>query len=505
MKDFISQHKDLIYGVLHGFDRLIFKGNFLGLNYLDGIEAWMATHRILYKDFTNLAQSLSDRIKKYAQDLAEDSGCPLLYLNNPKESKKDIAEGIIAKGNLKSGLVCVLSCVEQCHTFGINRDKASKHIVLRSQTRKCLHYYFYYLDPYFGLIHIRLQTWFPFTIQVYLNGREYVAKRLSKRAMKFTKKHNCFTYVEDLAFTQQCFKELETRRWERVLNRFAQRVNPLLQTKFISRAYYWTVGEAEYATDVIFKDSAALAQLYPKLAHYAIEFFHCPDVLMFLGRGSPSRFRGDLNGQLIHRPEGVCVKFRINENSIKMYDKELFVLRVETTINNPRRFKVWRSTKRGLPRAWVPMRRGIADLKRRVEISRAANERYLQALAVVSMPAPAKKVLQPLTVRASLKNQPVRALNPISAHETELFEVAIDGAFVVEGFRNKDVLRRLFPNIPPDKKLGAVITRKLRLLRAHGLIMKVSKTNRYRPTRSGLRAMTATLLLTNSDLMKIAA
>ena len=66
------------------------------------------------------------------------------------------------------------------------------------------------------------------------------------------------------------------------------------------------------------------------------------------------------------RPEGVRIKHRLGENSIKMYDKQGSVLRVETTINDAAGFKSFR-TPEGKPNAepaWHTMRKGIADLHR---------------------------------------------------------------------------------------------------------------------------------------------
>ena len=67
---------------------------------------------------------------------------------------------------IKEGLVGVLSGVEPCPSFGIKKDKKEKPLKRVGQWRKCLHLYFYGLDPNYGRMHLRLQTWAPFTIQV---------------------------------------------------------------------------------------------------------------------------------------------------------------------------------------------------------------------------------------------------------------------------------------------------------------------------------------------------
>src|SRR5262249_829684 len=144
------------------------------------------------------------------------------------------------------------------------------------------------------------------------------------------------------------------------------------------RGYYWSIRECEYATDVMFTHAASLASVYPALIKHAITQFSTNNVLRFLGRRvKTTRFEGQVTSEIGERAEGVRIKHWADENSIKMYDKQGSVLRIETTINNPRRYKVRRrATRNGKPTiAAVPMRKGVADTRRRVQLSRAANER----------------------------------------------------------------------------------------------------------------------------------
>src|SRR4029077_13734690 len=89
--------------------------------------------------------------------------------------------------------------------------------------------------------------------------------------------------------------------------------------------------------------------------------------------------------------EGTRLKFWHGTNSIKMYDKEAHALRIETTINQPHGYKVFR-VKEGqsadAPRSCQIMRKGVADLVRRAEVSQAANQRLAESLATVAEPHP---------------------------------------------------------------------------------------------------------------------
>lgn len=513
MERFIERHRDRVIGVLSGFDRLVFRGTFRSISYLKGLEIFLSKHRVLFKEFGEFAQKISERIKQHAHQLADEEGRPYVHLSSPKISKEGVAREIIERDGITGGLVCVIGCVEPCRSFQVIKNRQTKHVEVRPAWRQCLHLYFYFIDREFGLMHVRLQTWLPMTIQVCLNGREYLARQMDKEGIGYQRCDNCFTQIEDLPRAQQLLDRLTTRKWAPFLSRLAGRVNPWMQGEnaLDERGYYWSVMQGELATDVMFRDAAALKAIYPALLDHAIQQFTCEDVLRFLGRRIvPSRYNGEVRTNTRHRPEGVRIKHWVEENSIKMYDKQGCVLRIETTINNPGRFKVRRRTTRnGEPcMGWLSLRKGIVDMARRVEISRAANERYLEALAVVGDPAPTHKVLDPVSRRITRRGRSYRALRPVTAEESRLFGILLRGEHNLQGIRNADVRQRLYPHDEkqPDRRRRASgrVTRYFRLLRAHGLIRKVPTTRYYRVTKKGHHLMTTALRLREIHITKLA-
>ena len=263
-----------------------------------------------------------------------------------------------------------------------------------------------------------MQTWLPLTIDVYVNGREWLARRLTRASVAYTQCDNCFTAIADFPRAQRASDELTTRDWSALLTAWARRVMPWLdrRTGWDLRPYDWSQRQSEYATDVVFAPATYLATIYPPLTRHAIDVFHAPNVLRFLGRRFGHRSEGEVTSTFKRRAEGVCVRHSVEENSLKMYDKAGCVLRIETTINNPRRFKLRRrTTHQGRRRTrWVPLRKGVIDLPRRVDLSRAANARYLDALAVVHDPTVPCHLLDPLSRPATLDGRRHRPLRPIA-------------------------------------------------------------------------------------------
>lgn len=513
MNSFVQRHAKDVIGVLSGLDRILFRGTLRSISYGEGLDRFLGAVGVKYRDFGTFAQGLSERLKKHAEAMAKSAGRPFLYLFSSGQSKEQVAQSIARRDGIKEGLVCVLRCVEPCMSFSIRRNEAGQ-FRFASQERKCLHLYFYYLDREFGLMHVRLATWLPFGIQVCLNGREYLARRMRKAGIGFEQRENCFVRIDDLKRAQRMMQDLEERKWERFLGALARRVNPLPGARggLDLRDYYWSIRESEYATDVMFKDAAALQRVYPAFVEHAIRRFSCHDVLRFLGRRThESRFRGESCSSLLKRPEGLRVKHWAEENSIKMYDKQGSVLRVETTINNARRFKVRRMTVWNEDRRmrWIPMRFGVVDLARRLEVSRAANERYFEALTVVNVALPVRQMLDPVSRRVVKDARPYRALHPVSREEAKVFQAVMSGEFLLKGFSNRDLRRRLGEPDPPNtresRRQSGRTTRLLRLLRAHGLIRKVSGTRYYRVTANGHHLMNAALKLRDTSIEMLAA
>jgi hypothetical protein len=408
---------------------------------------------------------------------------------------------------VRDGLIAIFSCVEGCRTFSVRGNRRTRRLELVSQERRCAHLSFYYWDHDFGLMHVRVQTWVPFTIQICVNGREWLAQQLQRAGRRFTQVENCVFDIEDLALAQRLLRQLETRPWARVLRAFATRVHPLLRGPQL-RPYYWSLEESEYATDVLFRGRASVQAIYPALVTHAFHHFHTPDVLRFLGRQATAR-TAEVTTRIQRRIEGVRVKHWVAENSVKMYDKLGQVLRVETTLNQPRRFKVYRATAPGQARHWVPLRKGIADIPRRVALAHATNARYLDALSVVALPTPIHHLLDPVSQRRVVNGRPYRALRPITADESACFARLLDGRALLEGVRARDLRAVLSPTTPRDatehRRLTGRVSRLLRLYRAHSLIAKVAHTRQYRVTPNGHQVMTAALACRTATLHQLAA
>lgn len=500
MQKFLSRFSHLVTGVLSGFDRLVLRGYLKRLAYPQGLEGFLAFRDICRKDFGKRAEQWTELTKKRSLGPTEDLGVPIKYLSSSAIRKDEIAKGYLEKHD-GDGLVCVLSAVEPCSIWNIHRSREKKRIVFERRRGKCLHLYHYFNDPDFGLMHVRLQTWMPYDIQVYVNGREWLARQMKRAGMNFTKADNCFPWIEDVPQAQKLMDKLLKLRWQKLLDALSKRINPALDEILggFMASYYWTAYQTEWATDVMFKDPDELTRLMPFFIRHCMENLHSDDVFQFLGKKLHGNFQGEVLSRFKRRPEGVCVKFLAANNWLKLYQKQLSILRFEATINAPKFFPVMRKGS-GLgedSKKLRPMRKSICDLGLRANVSQAGNKRVIDNLAVVADPTSVKDILDPVTKPTTLNGRRVRALQPWSETDLQLLSAVARGDFIQHGFRNRDLVPHLYSEAAQDdkdrKRRSARISRLLRILRAHKIVEKVPHSHRYLVTKRGSAIIAAIL------------
>jgi hypothetical protein len=501
MEKFVARHAGLVTSILSGFDRLVFRGHLLPLMRAGGMFFFLEAAKVRLLDYKQFVMATSERIKAAVLAEAIRGGRPVRYLESSTVSKEDLARRLLVEHPLeKPGLICAFKALEPCRTFEYHRSPEPKERGLRLRQSKCLHIYKYYQHPTFGFMHARLQTWFPFNVQICLNGREWLARQLARRHSRFERADNCFTMLGNPALAQRLMDEQLQTDWPAVLSSIARDLNPLHDEVFAPRPmdYYWSVYQSEWATDLLFESPEVLAERYPALVRFGIEHLESPDVMRFLGQKPHGNFEGEVTTSFKRRVEGVRVKHWVRGNSVKMYDKAGCILRVETTLANPAPFKVLRP-RHDVPDGrleWKPLRKGVADIHRRAEVSQRSNERYLDALSVVEDTTPCSRVFDSVSRPVVCDGRRYRALRIGHAEDIALLEAISRGEWVTAGFRNRDIMRLTFPAATKAtnkerQKLSAKISRQLRLLRAHGIIKKINRTHRYQLTDRGRQLSTA--------------
>jgi hypothetical protein len=223
---FVTQHAEDVIGVLSGFDRLRLMATLRPLYQPSLMMRYLSRAGVLLKDFAAFAAGWTERVRSATHQLAEQSGRPLIYLQRSSERKELLARELARRDGLTAGLIGIWSVLEPCLTYFVRRDREQKKLVLRLGPGKCLHYYFYLLHEQLGLLHLRLQTWFPFAIHACVNGRHWLARQLDQAGIGYVQRENCFTWMEDVAQAQALARAQLQSRWPTLLQPLVAQCHP---------------------------------------------------------------------------------------------------------------------------------------------------------------------------------------------------------------------------------------------------------------------------------------
>lgn len=508
MSTILEQYKDKINGTFSFFDRIIIKGHIRQFFSTSGKRYFLSEHNVLLKDFPAFAEQVTGQIVSHVENLALSHDRPLIYLPSAQDSKEETARSVLQDSPIKEGLICVLSVVEPCQTLQ-PKKKEDGLLELVTVNRKCKYFYLYFQDKHFGFMHVKIQTWFPFLVQVYINGRELMKHVFRENNIHYRMYDNSFCEISDIAKAQALADKFDSKSLCRQLDFLAHKVNPYLDTieKTFHQGYYWCVDQCEYATDVMFKSREALEDIYPSLVGQAFHSLRCTDVFSFLGRKLDPKFLGEAVSDYRKRPEGWRIKFRMKSNWIKMYDK-FSCLRIEMTINDPREFKVYKDvthTDGSISKRWVPMGKSIANLYRYAEVSKAANNRFLSALQNIVPTRSLEKEINEICGSKTVGKRNYTGYNVWAVETFRLFEAVSDGKYLIRGFTNRDIRREIYDDAPDSPANRGKTSRTFAKLRVHGLIRKVPRSRRYMVTDKGRRIMGALIEAKRKTYPQLAA
>jgi len=510
-------YHDKLFGSIHGLDRVRFRGTLRWIANTHGVKTFLSRTGRLLKDFGAWAEGLTKDVRTSCEQRASELRIPAEYLASSSGNKEALARAIAADHNKQDGSICMFSVVEPCWAPIVRGNRQKKMLELTMGPRKCIWIYHYFDHPDVGFGHVRIQTWLPFTVQICLNGRHWLEKQLRKKGVAYTKDGNCFPWLENIATAQALMDEQLRTNWPQLLDGLLFHACPAIGSVLhpLRPDYYWSADETEYATDYMFRSPDELAKLYPALIHHGITVADSPAVMRFLGHRkltdsgkTAGRIPNEVRSDFRKRAEGMRLKHWVNANSVKMYDKSGSILRIETTINNTRDFKVFRRPDDNPQRSpsWQKLRKGVSDLHRRCEVSHQCNQRYAEAMSTVQVEDTLKEIVTDACNPVIKQGKRCRGLNPWHKDDYQILTFLARGEWAINGFRNKDLRVHLFPQVDASdlvqqKRLSGKISRRIRMLRMHGLIRKVPRVNRYVLTAAG-KKFSAALLSASSASSK---
>jgi hypothetical protein len=475
-----TRYAENLAGVLSCYDRIVITGTLPGACFAEGMTSFLHSRGIRIFDYPQFALPLRERIRENAQALAAEHGARIEHIAKAHIRKEDVVAAVLTARGDAPGLVHVISAMETCATYQPWHDKPSGRTFLRPDTTKCLHYYFYWMDRELGLIYVRVPTYCPFRLQVYCNGHSWLARRLLREGIDFATADNAFVRIADFERAQQLADTLNPQLLHRHLDRYARLCCPVLDV--FEQSYHWSIMQAEYSTDLVFKSDTILHSLYQQLAREAVLSVKAEQIATFLAKKLTPQLAAEIGSRLSTRIEGTCIKHRFASCSLKLYDKFGRILRIETTTNDVSFFKHHRKVEHrsGHPtREVAPLKKSIYSLIDLREILLGCNQRYLEFLSSLDDHSSGQRLLERLSEAKPDGDRRFKGLNFFDSHDQSLLRAVQRPEFNIHGVARRD-LTRLLPELSP-----ATLSRQLRRLRVLGVIKRAANTYRYYLTRAG--------------------
>lgn len=449
------------------------------ISYSQGMTKYMYEKGIKIFDYPKFAEPFKEAIRANAERIAKEQGVEIEFIRKAGVRKESIISEKIEKRGDHPGIVHIISAMEGCNTYKPWHDKTTGKTFLKPDTSKCLHYYFYFIDEQVGLGYVRVPTWCPFRLQVYINGHNLLATEMKQAEIKYTMIDNAFDYLEDAGKAQELSDKISIEKLHRKLDEFAWRFCPVY--KDFNLRYHWSVMQAEYATDIVFKKQEDLQTIYSELVATAIHTVKPENIATFLGHKLDPRYEGEVGNNYNVRIEGSRIKHTMGSVSIKMYDKFRKILRIETTSNDTSFFKHFREVVHRdgtTSHEMAPLKKNIYSLSFLTDNLKASNRRYLEFISAFDNKEVGRKRLEDVTSSKSENNRNYKGFNFFSIEDLLVLTAIVRGEFNINGFRNKNMQKLLGFN-------AGKISRLIKRLRVHGLIKKAADSYKYYLTKIG--------------------
>ena len=521
MDTLLTKYGVKIKGILEGFDRIVFKGHLKPLCHEGGMQSFLQLNGVLNKDYSKWINAKSEIIVKDAETYTQKHcGTKIEYIASLNTRKETLAHEHQIKTGVESGLIGAWSCVESCGTYKAGLNEIKNHPRIKYERGKCKHLYFYYDHADYGFMSIRLQTWAPYEIQIALNGREWLKRLLDKSGCKYISEGNKFFDLEDYALAQQLLNSQLDTRWIELLTGFLPDVFPSMRSLIGDNfGYSWILWQSEWAKDYIFADPKVLNSHMQTLLRHAFITGTSDRVIRYFGHpvlasGQPySNAKPEVITRINKWCDGARIRHWVDNNSLKIYNEQN-VLRFEFTMNNPKRYRIYRTAEgdKNGEKKLRHMRKGIADIVPRTQICSAGIKRLTEQVATLENETTVGDILDGVSKRIkSKKGKSFRALE-VTGKDLALLQAISDPIYIVDSITNKHLQAALADSAGANglsgRKLSARISRHLRLLREHGIIKKLPNQHKYMLTSKGQLLTTSLnqfLAAKVSDLSSLAA
>lgn len=461
IKERCRKHIKFSYDCL---DRIKIRGYILYIQDPGGIVNYLKNFRKLTatkETFKMITQLLIKNIEKYAKE----NNIPIIESNN-HENKLKLASKHLKQN--KEGIFCIIKSQENSTCFGTYQNKNKTHTTITKVHRLVNSYYLYLTDAEFGLSYIKICSYLPFNVEIYLNGHNYIEQQLKKRDIKYKKIDNCFSYVSDLKDFNKICQAITDKKissfCDKWLYKFVDYFRPF--ERGMGYRYRYFISQLEYCNNIVFRKRSYLNQLFTKIIDNNKHIGRPDTIKTVFKKNMTKRTKGILNRSILQTGEKPCVKSWYKSCYIKQYNKKGIVLRTETCLNNTRDLYINKS---------------INNLDYVIDVCDNINKRYLKCLDEISLKEIGKNTLENISKTTVKGKKRIAGIKLENKRIMGVIKAVHKNGFLINGFTNEELrseVKRLLDL--SNEEYGAVKMKyDIDKLIAKGLIKKVVGKNRY--------------------------
>jgi hypothetical protein len=505
MKDRLSSlYQDLLSGSYDCVDRIVLNAYFRMGHSPGGFRVWWQALSGSDETLENaylmrMAGRFSRRIRGYAKA----HGIPVIDCS-ARQRKHDLAEQYLAKTTVAQGLFLVLVGRAQAPVWDVG---AKHHIERKNPMPYVNHYSFHILDPDWGHLTIKISGHPPFPAQVMLNGHEYVACQARRAGIAFTKDGNCFTAISDPAGLA---KIADTLSEHRTIGRLSQVCDRWIYTclcfaldfdeqRRSGFRYQYSNYQIEYSRNLVFEVGGHMDQVFQALIDRSRAPLDLTTIKTILGYRRRPKYRQRAKRSAewevaVERPTYDLTIFKLHcgKLTLKIYTKGERVLRIEAVAHNTQELNCGRSLDK-FPEV-------VSRLK-------AILERFADTLSCIDQCFIADETLERLPLASRVGRTLVGGIDLNKARIRQVIEALIALSTSPNGFTASEVAARVRtlskPTLLQYGPRHAAYD--LKKLRGKQIVRRIGHTRRYEPLSTGLRAMTALLVLRNKAIKPLLA
>ena len=489
--DLASRYADQLVSSLRCFDRVIVHGTLVDVAHPGALLVSMKAAGFCPRDLARYAQPIGQEVRDAAVALAREHGLEIEVVTRKNFRQEDRVAAVLKQRGTQPGLVHIFAVKETAIVFDTRNARTDGYAKVITRRGACMHYYFYWIHPELGLIHVRVPTWLPFRVQIYFNGHSWLARQLDAAGISYEMADNAFAKCADWGRAQGLADGLNPEDLHGWFDELARICCPPVK-RFVN-GYHWCLTQAEYSQDLVFKDPGKVDGLFEELARQALLVVKADDVARFLGKRLASAQDQQVNSHLGRRYPGLRLKHSLGPASVKLYNRPGGILRMEITTYDVSFFRHYRQVVHrdgAKERKLAAMKKNIYSLRDLRELMRAGVRRYSQWLAsLVEHSATRREVSKLGLPRHDEQGRSYRGFNPLVEAEARVLETVLRGEYALGGLTAQR-LHWQFPELSRSR-----ITRLLKRLRLHALLRKIGHTYTYYITRLGRQVLMSVLHL----------